>query len=51
MHKESGQRQAAILLVEDDKAILEGIADLLLLELGKMGYELDVQMAEHGAAA
>ncbi len=51
MHKESGQRQAAILLVEDDKAILEGIADLLLLELGKMGYDLDVQMAEHGAAA
>ena len=51
MVKESRQQQAAILLVEDDKAILEGIGDLLLLELGKLGYEPDVRMAEHGAAA
>jgi signal transduction histidine kinase len=51
MVKESKQRQASILLVEDDKAILEGIADLLWLELGKLGYEPDVRMAEHGVAA
>ena len=44
-------RKASILLVEDDKSILEGIADLLWLELDKLGYEPDVKMAEHGAAA
>jgi len=44
-------RKASILLVEDDKSILEGIADLLWLELDKMGYEPEVKMAEHGAAA
>lgn len=44
-------RKASILLVEDDKSILEGIADLLWLELDKMGYEPVVKMAEHGAAA
>ncbi len=43
--------KVAILLVEDDKAILEGIADLLVLELAKLGYNPDVRMADHGAAA
>ncbi|MCL4871641.1 MAG: response regulator [Anaerolineae bacterium] len=46
-----GQQNVAILLVEDDKAILEGLGDLLSLELSKLGYQPEVRLAEHGAAA
>lgn len=51
MEGSTALQKASVLLVEDDKAILEGIADLLTLELSKLGYEPDVRMAEHGSAA
>jgi two-component system chemotaxis response regulator CheY len=37
---------ATILLVEDDRALLEGIADLL--EVSDIGYELEVLKATDG---
>ena len=37
---------ATILLVEDDKALLDGIADLL--EISDIGYEVNVLTASDG---
>lgn len=51
MDESTMPKKAAVLLVEDDKAILEGIADLLTIELSKLGYDPDVRMAEHGGVA
>ncbi len=43
------RRRATILVVEDDRFMLEGISDLLTL--GDVGYDVQVLMAENGRVA